>query len=202
RIVETALGAALGATFAGPAGAVAGGLMANRAASRLKNLGEPKRRRKQSKPAADSMIIHASLKRILVPLDFSPPSLRALRFARNWALRFRAEVCLLHVIESISTAVPFAPEPITLPAQPLNFRRRFTDAIEKLARKEFPHSLKISIHLREGIPYHEIVDAAQKLKSDVIILATHGRSGLIRALIGSTAERVVRHAPCPVLVLR
>jgi nucleotide-binding universal stress UspA family protein len=56
--------------------------------------------------------------------------------------------------------------------------------------------------LREGAPYHEIITAAQDLRADLIIIATHGRTGLSRALMGSTAQRVVCHAPCPVLTLR
>ena len=201
RIVETAVGAALGAAIAGPAGAVAGGLAASQAASRVTHLGERKRPRKRTRPAAHDPIAHASLRRILVPLDFSSFSLRSVRFARNWAARFRAEVCLLHVIEPINTAGPFGADPIALPPPPMTPRGEFTAALNKIARKEFPRSAKISVHLRDGVAYDQIANAAKKLKADIII-ATHGRSGLARVLMGSTAERVIRHAPCPVLVLR
>ena len=201
RIVETAIGAAIGAAIAGPAGAVAGGVTANAAASRVKNLGARQRRKKRSKPDDGAPEAHADLRRILVPLDLSPFSLRAARFARKWAVRFRAEVCLLHVIEPVNSTVPFAAEMFVLPP-PTDHRREITTSLEKLARKEFARVAKVSIHLREGTPHHEIALAAKRLKADIIIIATHGRTGLLHALIGSTAERVVRHAPCPVLVLR
>ena len=202
RIVETAVGAARGAAIAGPAGAIAAGLAASKAASRVEDLGKGKRPRKRARPGADDPIVHAQLKRILVPLDFSPPSLRAVRFARDWAARSHAGVCLLHVIEPMNTAAPFGAEPVALPPPPPGFRGKVRDELEKLARKEFPRSTKVSVELREGAAYDEIVTAARKLKSDIIIIATHGRTGLMRALMGSTAERVVRHAPCPVLTLR
>lgn len=201
RILETALGAALGAAIAGPVGAVAGGVAANATASRVQDLGGHGRRKKRAKGADADPGAHADLRRILVPLDFSPFSMRAARFARKWAIRFRAEVCLLHVIEPVNSAVPFGAEMIALPP-PAVHRREFTASLEKIARKEFSRVAKISIHLRHGTPHDEIVRAAVKLKADIIIIAMHGRSGLVHALIGSTAERVVRHAPCPVLVLR
>jgi nucleotide-binding universal stress UspA family protein len=56
--------------------------------------------------------------------------------------------------------------------------------------------------VRNGRSFHEIVSAARSLKSDLIVISTHGRTGLSRALLGSTTERVVQHAPCPVLVVR
>ena len=202
RIVETAVGAALGAAIAGPAGAIAAGLAASKAASRVQHLGERKRPRKRTRPAGDDPIVHARPRHILVPVDFSPPSLRAVRFAREWAARFGAGVCLLHVIEPMNAAAGFGVEPVVLPAPPPDFRGRIRAELEKLARKGFSRSTKVTVQLREGAPYDAIVTAARKLKSDLIIIATHGHTGLMHALMGSTAERVVRHAPCPVLTLR
>lgn len=202
RIMETAVGAALGAAIAGPAGAIAAGLAASNAASRVQHLGERKPRRKRTKPDADDPVIHARLRSILVPVDFSPSSLRAVRFARDWAVRFGAGVCVLHVIEPMNTAAPFGAEFVAPPPPPPGFRSKVRIELEKLARKAFAQSTKVTVQLREGVPYDEIVSAARKLKSDLIIIPTHGRTGLMRALMGSTAERVVRHAPCPVLTLR
>jgi universal stress protein A len=70
------------------------------------------------------------------------------------------------------------------------------------AKNGIPDEVLHKILVRTGSPFHEITEAARTLKVDLIIIATHGRSGLTRALLGSTAERVVRHATCPVLVLR
>ncbi|MEO6739521.1 MAG: universal stress protein [Chthoniobacteraceae bacterium] len=202
RILDTAVGAALGAAIAGPAGAIAGGLVGNQAASGIENLGARKRPRKKSKPAAKVPTINADLKHILVPVDFSTHSLSAARFARDWAARFRASVCLLHVVEPMNTAAPFGAQAVIPPPPPPDFRSHAKISLEKLVREEFPRSKNVTTLIREGIPYDSIVAAARKLKSDIIIISTHGLTGLMRILMGSTAERVVRHAPCPVLTVR
>ena len=202
RIVETAVGAALGAAIAGPAGAIAGGIAGSKAGSLVKDLGKRKRAGKRSKPGAESAIVHTDLKRILVPVDFSPHSMRAVRFARDWAARFKAAVCLLHVVEPVNTVAPFGAAEMTMPAPPPDLRKRAGTELEQLAKKEFPRSKNVSTLIREGVPYDSIVAAARKLKSDLIIISTHGRTGLMRVLMGSTAERIVRHAPCPVLTVR
>ncbi len=202
RIVETAMGAAIGAAIAGPAGAIAGGFAGNKAGSLVKDLGKRKTPRKRSKPGSKRAIVHTDLKRILVPVDFSPHSLAAMRFARDWAVRFRAAVCLLHVIEPVNTTAPFGAQTMVLPLPRPGFRSKLRTELDALARKEFPRSKNVSVEVREGVPYDEIVKAAGKLKSDIIIISTHGRTGLMRVLMGSTAERVVRHAPCPVLTVR
>jgi nucleotide-binding universal stress UspA family protein len=124
------------------------------------------------------------------------------RFARDWAKRFGAAVCLLHVVEPLNTAAPFGAQAVILPPPPPGFHSHFRTEIDDLARREFPRSKNVSTLIREGIPYDSIVAAARRLKSDLIIISTHGRTGLMRALMGSTAERVVRHAPCPVLTIR
>lgn len=202
RIVETAVGAAIGAAIAGPAGAVAGGLAGHSAAPRIASLGKRKRTAKRKVPGADAPMTYARPRHILVPVDFSPPSLSAVRFAREWAARFQADVCLLHVIEPMSTAMAFGAELATAPLFPPDYRKNIRTELEKLAKNRSARSVKISVQIREGVPHDEIVNAARRLKSDLVIIATHGRTGLIRALLGSTAERVVRHATCPVLTFR
>lgn len=201
RIVETAVGAALGAAIAGPAGALAGGLAASKAASGVEHLGEGRRPRKRTAGRAKAPAIHARLKRILVPIDFSPPSLEAARLAGRWAGLFGAELCVLHVLEPLHVTAPFGGEPVVLPPRPAAFSREMKASLEKTARRECRGAARVSVHLREGVAYDEIVAAARKLQADIIIIATHGRSGLMRALMGSTAERVARHAACPVLVV-
>ena len=202
RIAETAVGAAVGAAIAGPAGAIAGGLAGNKAASLVKGLGEPKRPKKRAKAGVKAASIQTNLKRILVPVDFSEHSLKAVRFARDWAARFRAAVSLLHVREPINTIAPFGTQTMILPPPEPALRGKLKAELEAFARKEFPRSRNVSVEIREGVPYDEIVSAARKLRADIIIISTHGRTGLMRVLMGSTAERVVRHAPCPVLTVR
>ena len=195
NFTKAAVGAAIGGIIAGPVGAVAGGLAATQTRTAKK---KPAARRKSSN--ADDPLLHAKLQRILVPLDFSQPSQRAVRFARDWAKRFGAQVCLLHVIEPTLTVTEFGMVPAR-PGQP-DLADLAKTALEKLAKKEFPAGMSVRVEIRRGVPYDEIAIAAGKWKADLIIIATHGRTGLSHVLLGSTAERVVRHAPCPVLTLR
>lgn len=202
KIAETVVGAAVGAAIAGPAGAVAGGLVGSQASAHTAHSAEAGRTPGERDAASDDPIVHAHLKRILVPLDFSEPSRRAMRFAREWAARFDSEVCLLNVLEPIGTMAAFGTVPVAPPMPPVNFHDDVRAELEKLVEQEFPDAAKVSVHLREGVAYDEIVNAARDLGVDLIIIATHGRTGLAHALMGSTAERVVRHATCPVLTLR
>ncbi len=202
KVAETVVGAAVGAAIAGPAGAVLGGLVGSQAAAHTPHVTEGAGARSQAAEEPEDPIIHAQLKRILVPLDFSPPSRRALRFAREWAARFDSEICVLHVLEPIDTVGVFGAEPMLPPMPPVDFHTQARAALEKLAAQEFPATARVSVHLRDGAAYDQIVAAAKELRADLIIIATHGRTGFVHALMGSTAERVVRHAPCPVLTLR
>lgn len=141
-------------------------------------------------------------RRILVPVDFSPSSESTARFAREWAARFDAEICLLHVIEPISTVGAFGTEPIAAMLPIVDFHEQARAALAKFTQAHFPAPLRVSVHLRDGSPWDRIAVAAGELDADLIIISTHGRTGLSHALLGSNAERVVRHAPCPVLTLR
>lgn len=79
---------------------------------------------------------------------------------------------------------------------------RIKASLEELARTEFPEPIRVTVNVRKGTAFDQIAAAARDVSADVIIIATHGRTGLRHMLLGSTTERVVRHAPCPVLVLR
>ena len=142
------------------------------------------------------------VKQILVPVDFSDCSREALRYAVPVAERFGAQFILLYVIESIVLPAELGFEPSEL--KRAGFRSAQT-ALEALAQRtertlgtHFPRQLKV----RHGIPWQEITAAARALDVDLVVLSTHGYTGIKHILIGSTAERVVQHAPCPVLVVR
>lgn len=200
KIVEAGVGAVVGAAIAGPIGAVAGGLAAGHVESGLDTLSKLKPPPEPGNPAAEDPIVHAHLKRILVPLDFSPPSRRALRFAKEWAVLFGAEIRLLNVLEPITATEDFGTVPTGRVQR--DFASRARSALQELARQEFPESARVSVEVRKGTPDDEITGAACEWKADLILMATHGRGGLKHALLGSTTERVVRHASCPVLTLR
>jgi len=74
--------------------------------------------------------------------------------------------------------------------------------LQELANQLLPPGLAEKLVVRVGVPYHEIVEAAGELQADLIVITTHGHTGLKHVLLGSTAEWVVRHAPCPVLTVR
>lgn len=141
------------------------------------------------------------LRRILVPVDFSTFSGRALRHALPLAWQFGAEVMLLHIIETFPIDYMVGTE--SVPETSAQGRRRAKADLNRLADK-IPGMSEVSRQcvVRVGKPWREITAAARDLDADLIVLSTHGRTGLERVYLGSTAERVVRHAPCPVLVVR
>jgi nucleotide-binding universal stress UspA family protein len=134
------------------------------------------------------------LKKILVPVDFSDCSRKALQYAIPFARQFDAELVLLHVEELLPAVADMGPIPIELPPN----GRVELEAVQR----SLGGAVSSSTSLRAGSPHVEIAAAARELGIDLIILSTHGRRGLSRVVLGSTAEKVVRHAPCPVLVVR
>ncbi|HRI12623.1 MAG TPA: universal stress protein [Verrucomicrobiota bacterium] len=141
------------------------------------------------------------IKSILVPIDFSPPSKQALDYAVSFAKQFQAKLTLLHVFEPIATPDFAASFPLVREYDELMASaKRELDRLAKTAG--IPAETVAATEVRFGRSFHEIADAARALKIDLIIISTHGYTGLKHALLGSTTERVVRHAPCPVLVVR
>ena len=139
------------------------------------------------------------LKRILVPVDFSACSLKALRYAVPFAERFGADIYLLNVIEP-GPFNDFSSMPLMVPEEEL-----LADAQQrllKLAENEIEELVPVNAQVRSGRAAHEIVELAKSLRIDLIILGTHGHTGLKRVLMGSTTEQVVRQAHCPVFVVR
>ncbi len=148
--------------------------------------------------------LRAGYRRILWPTDFSPLAKAALPHALRLAEDRGAGLVILHVVPSamfytvpeISGAVwdRLARENRAAGQAEL---RRVTEHVRGRAWK-----VRIQSFLAEGIPADQIVRAARRLKCDLIVLATHGRTGLTRVVLGSVAENVVRRAPCPVLIVR
>src|SRR5690606_3048542 len=150
----------------------------------------------------DRAMIHVH--RILVPTDFSLPSQRALRYALELAKRFGAEIVLLHVVEATSYTTVIGVEGADVAAAELQDRARAwaTGQLARMQRGEVPGSIRGRPLLRDGAAEREIVAGARDEDADLIVMATHGYTGLRHVLLGSTAERVVRQAPCPVLTVR
>ena len=141
------------------------------------------------------------LKKILVPLDFSDLSKDALPWATFLAAQFNAEVVLLHVVEKFPIDYLLGRE---LMSHAIVALMKQAEADLERAAADLAKSIgvKISAAVREGKPHEEICEATKALGADLIVLTTHGYTGLKHVWLGSTAERVVRHASCPVLAVR
>jgi len=135
-----------------------------------------------------------NLKKILVPVDFSECSDKALGYAAALARKFSAQLTLLHVVQPY----PAVPDLYNLPVDSLPDTKEDLEALRKVVGE----SVKCQTSVRFGKPATEIIGAAADLDVDLIILSTHGHTGVTRAILGSTTELVVRRAPCPVLVVR
>jgi universal stress protein A len=152
-------------------------------------------------PVVELVPIRFRIKKILVPVDFSEPSEKAMHYAKEFAQQFDAALTLLHVVEPIIYPaelgyVPLAPEDLEK-GRLDGLRKRLSEMAAGLGS-----SVKVDSLLRLGRSWKEVVDLAKNDGYDMIILATHGYTGVKHALLGSVAEKVVRHAPCPVLVVR
>lgn len=142
------------------------------------------------------------IKKVLVPIDFSDYSKSALRYAITFAKQFNAELILIYVVEPIIYPPDFSMGQIAIPTVNTEWDERAREELNKLAKNEIPAELKSKTIIKTGKPFVEIIDTASEEDVDIIIIATHGHSGVEHILFGSTAEKVVRKAPCPVLTLR
>ncbi len=143
-----------------------------------------------------------AIRKILVPVDFSTHAQGAQVWAVELARRYDAGLTLLHVYQPISYALP---EGYVLPSANLlaDLEVSLGAALDDAKRQlESSPGLRIDTSLVQGVPFAEIVRFAREGGYDLIVLSTHGRTGIRHALLGSVAEKVVRKAPCPVLTVR
>ncbi len=140
------------------------------------------------------------VKRILVPIDFSDCSMKALQYALPLAREHQATLTLLHVLTppvgaSELGAVNYAELEATL-------RESGETQLAKLAADEGRRDVTIETLVRVGSPTLEIIETARSLPADLIVISTHGRTGLKHVFLGSVTEHVVQRAPCPMFVVR
>jgi len=141
-------------------------------------------------------------KRILVPFDFSDLSKKAFHYAVNFARKFKSQIDLLYVIDtdvhpalyswglkSVSQLIP-------------DIKERVSDSLDEIIKNERASNLKINRHFIDGKPYREIVKFSKKHCNDLIIIGTHGRTGVDKFLLGSVSEKVIRLAQCSVLSIK
>jgi nucleotide-binding universal stress UspA family protein len=141
----------------------------------------------------------ASIKKILVPTDFSEGSEEAVQYAAMMARRLRAHVVLIHVIQPYAYAM----------TETFNVVDHYT-ALKMIAEPMLAQARKglqkegltVETDLLNGVAHREILEKARRTGADLIVMGTHGRSGVDHLLLGSVAEKVVRMSPCPVLTVR
>ena len=141
-----------------------------------------------------------NIKNILCPVDHSDCSKEALKYAVSFAIKDNSKLYLLHVIdirtfdESINAMTPQIPDDETL----AQLKTKLLDCIPEEMRDD----MNVEALVVQGIPFVEIISTAKKNDVDMIVLGSHGRTGIAHMMMGSVSEKVVRKAPCPVLTVR
>lgn len=139
------------------------------------------------------------IKTVLCPIDYSKGSLAALDYAIHFALKESARLCLLHVID-IRYLEGYAPLEVANPdSETIN---RLKKELNEYVPADVREKVDVEGFVTVGIPVLEIINIAKEKKADVIVMGTHGRTGIAHAIMGSVAENVVRRSPCPVLTVR
>jgi nucleotide-binding universal stress UspA family protein len=145
-------------------------------------------------------------KRILAAVDFSKNSDKALASAAEQAAAFGAELVLFHVAEIGSAGYEFGDADFGTMEE--RIRQKAAELLDATVKKLAAQGLNVRTEVKSGWPFGgqkpflEIVEAAKRYQADLIVMPTHARTGIEHVLLGSTTERVVRHAPCAVLVVR
>jgi len=137
---------------------------------------------------------------LLVPVDFSEQQPRLLAHARELALAYDMTLTLLHVVERES--LPEVYEAYADPVAPGVLAERVEASLDERAETLRERGVDVTVTVRDGHPATETLDAADELDADLLAIATHGRSGVERMLMGSVAEKVIRRAPCPVFTVK
>ena len=144
------------------------------------------------------------LAKILYPTDFSDLSVHALRYAKSFAMAYQARLHCLHVVdEAYQYWMAMGPNGVPVGPAPEDMLESAHQEMAGFAEVHFGDmEPEVVTEVLVGRPFMEIIRYAREQAIDMIVLATHGRTGLTQVLMGSTAARVVRKAPCPVLTIR
>ncbi|MBN2105188.1 universal stress protein [bacterium] len=148
------------------------------------------------------------LKKILCPLDFSDYSVKALKISMEMAEKFKATVIMCHIVTDIPGIgttygmVHYNTPWLNLKAFMQEMEKASYDSMDQLIEKYNNKNVSLKKKVAAGMPADEIIKLAEEEQTDLIVLTTHGRTGLKRIFLGSVAEGVIRHASCPVLSIR
>ncbi|MBZ0155784.1 MAG: universal stress protein [Alphaproteobacteria bacterium] len=143
-----------------------------------------------------------TIKKILFPTDFSEGALNALPYAVDMAKNYGAKLFLLHVVYDIANASGLYVPHVSIDEMYKELEAGARRELEKFGLEERRDIGAVEYGILRGVPYEEILRYAGEREIDLIVIGTHGRKGLDRFLFGSTAEKVVRYARCPVLTVR
>jgi nucleotide-binding universal stress UspA family protein len=143
------------------------------------------------------------LHQVLVPTDFSQCSKHALDYGVALSDRFGARLHLLHVVQDLALFIP----DMVMVAPPVapsvtELKQAATGAFDRLIADNGLDPAKLVREVREGAPFYEILEYAKEADIDLIVMGTHGHTGLAHVLLGSVTAKIVRQAPCPVLTVR
>lgn len=142
------------------------------------------------------------LKRILVPTDFGRTSDLAFHYAFDLARGLRASIHVLHIIEPPRYGIPADGYFVGLADLQVQMTHEAERRLSEMQRRYTDRDVRVTTQVGTGTPAQRVVEEAVEHESDVIVMGTHGRSGIAHLLMGSVAESVVRSAPCPVLTVR
>jgi len=141
------------------------------------------------------------IKNILLPTDFSRTSLTASEYAINLAKQYGAKLHILHVLEKTTPILAIRSLDLSrekiIESIDADAQSQLDACIKKIHKSDEPEIISA---IRKGIDYEEIIKYSKEKKIDVIVIATHGRTGILHTLLGSVAEKVIRYSKIPVLV--
>jgi nucleotide-binding universal stress UspA family protein len=141
-------------------------------------------------------------RRILLPSDFSDCSAEAARAARRLAVMFGARLTVLHVLDEPAALDPMFRGEVPLELLRGRMEQYAREGMQAFVAAHFQGTEDVETRIASGVPYREILREARETGADLIVIGTHGRTGVEHVIFGSTAEKVVRMAPCPVLTIR
>ena len=142
------------------------------------------------------------IKTILFPTDFSHGARAAMDYAIAMARDYKAKLVLLYVIQDISIAEWYIPSSISAADLVEDMQKSADREMEKWGAEAAAKAPAVEQLVVRGVPFVEIIRMAKEKQADLIVIGTHGRTGIDHMLFGSTAEKVVRKSPCPVLTVR
>jgi nucleotide-binding universal stress UspA family protein len=142
------------------------------------------------------------IKTLLFPTDFSNGARAAMDYALSLAKDYQAKLVLLYVIQDISIAEWYIPSTLSVADLVEDMQKSAQKEMDKWGEEARGRVKDVEQIVERGVPFVEIIRTAKEKNADMIVIGTHGRTGIDHMLFGSTAEKVVRKAPCPVLTVR